>query len=339
MKVAIIGVTGYSGVELVRLLQGHKEIDLVSVHASQSIGCQLGDLLPHLRGICDLPIKSVDATAIMEEADLVVFATPSGMSKDLARPFIAADFPLIDLSGDFRLPAKDYEKWYGQSAADSQQQALFTYGLSEWADIRGKKFISNPGCYATATSLALMPILDLIELDQIIVDAKSGLTGAGKKLAESSHFAHVHENYQTYKLNQHQHIPEIMQNLQSVNPKVPHIQFSTSLLPINRGIVATCYLRLKGGKTMEDVNRSMDLAYADKPFIRLQEGSLPDLHQVIGSNFVDIGWVYNPVTEVITLASVLDNLIKGAAGQAIQNLNLMYGFPETEGLALAPTYI
>lgn len=341
MKVSIIGVTGYSGLELLRILQGHKELEVVSVHASQSVGQKLSDLLPHLRGICDLVIEDFDAQVIMAKSDLVFFATPSGLSKDLAGPFIAAGFPLIDLSGDFRLPAATYQKWYGQEAAKDEELAIFTYGLSEWADLAGKNFIANPGCYATAVSLALMPLLaaEVIEETGIIVDAKSGLTGAGKKLAETSHFANVHENYRTYKLNQHQHIPEIMQNLQAVNPQVPHIQFSTSLLPINRGIVATAYVRLKPGKTVEDTAIAFEQAYRGRPFVRPLGSCLPDLHQVIGSNFVDIGWIYNPVTGILTLVAVLDNLVKGAAGQAVQNFNLMYDLPETMGLDLPPLYI
>lgn len=339
MKVAIIGVTGYSGLELLRLLAHHPQVEVVSVHASQSVGSKLADLLPHLQQSYDLTIEEVNSENIMSSADLVFLATPSGLSKDLAGDFIEAGFPVIDLSGDFRLPAATYRKWYGRESATPEYLSQFTYGLSEWADVKGKQFIANPGCYATAVSLSLLPLLDMIEEKQIIVDAKSGLTGAGKKLAETSHFANVHENYQTYKLNHHQHIPEIMQSLQGLNPDIPYIQFSTSLLPINRGIVATSYLRLKKGRRSEEVKEAFEACYANRPFIRLKGEQLPDLHQVIGSNFVDIGWVYNPVTEVLTVMTVLDNLVKGAAGQAIQNLNGMYGFPETAGLDLLPHYI
>lgn len=339
MKVAIVGVTGYSGLELLRLLEHHPDVEVVSVHASQSVGSKLTELLPHLQKSYDLIIEEVDSEKIISTADLVFLATPSGLSKTLAGDFVEKGFPVIDLSGDFRLPASTYQKWYGQTAAPTEQLEVFTYGLSEWADVKGKRFIANPGCYATAVSLSLLPLMNIVEEKQIIVDAKSGLTGAGKKLAETSHFANVHENYQTYKLNHHQHIPEIMQSLKQVHPDVPYIQFSTSLLPINRGIVATFYLTLKKGKTAEDVEKAYLDCYQDKPFVRLTGKELPNLHQVIGSNFVDIGWVYNPVTEVLTVMAVLDNLVKGAAGQAIQNLNLMYGFPETAGLNLLPTYI
>ena len=178
----------------------------------------------------------------------------------------------------------------------------------------------------------------LIETDSVIVDAKSGLTGAGKALSESSHFVNVHDNYVTYKLNHHQHIPEIVQSLQNFNPEMPEIQFSTSLLPVNRGIMATVYCKLKKDVTVADVASAFTKAYSDKPFVRVQD-SLPELHNVIGSNFTDIGFAYNEKTNVLTVISVIDNLLKGAAGQAVQNLNLMQGWDETEGLLMTPSYL
>ena len=178
----------------------------------------------------------------------------------------------------------------------------------------------------------------LIETDSVIVDAKSGLTGAGKALSESSHFVNVHDNYVTYKLNHHQHIPEIVQTLQTFNPEMPEIQFSTSLLPVNRGIMASVYCKLKKDVTVSDVASAFTKAYSDKPFVRVQD-SLPELHNVIGSNFTDIGFAYNEKTNVLTVISVIDNLLKGAAGQAVQNLNLMQGWDETEGLLMTPSYL
>ena len=216
----------------------------------------------------------------------------------------------------------------------------FTYALAELTDFKGKKFIANPGCYATATELALLPLVKekLIDVNSIIVDAKSGLTGAGKVLSESSHFVNVHDNYVTYKLNRHQHIPEIVQELKRFDNNLEHIQFSTSLLPVNRGIMATCYVTLKQTLNNEAVSKIYQDLYADKPFVRLQQ-DLPELHNVIGSNFCDIGFAYNPVTNVLTVISVIDNLVKGAAGQAVQNLNLMMGWDETEGFPMTPSYL
>ena len=340
MKVSIVGITGYSGLELVRILNHHRKAELVSVYATKEIGTRLSDIYPYLQRICDLKIQAFDSQAIMNEADLVIFATPSGVAKELAQDFLAADFPVIDISGDHRLPAKTYEKWYKKAPAKQSELDKFTYGLAEFTAVKGKKFIANPGCYATAAELALLPLIKagVVDLDSIIVDAKSGLTGAGKALSESSHFVNVHDNYVTYKLNRHQHIPEIVQELQLFDKDLQHLQFSTSLLPVNRGIMATCYVKLKKALTKAEIDQIYDACYADKAFVRMQE-DLPELHNVIGSNFTDIGFAYNEVTNVLTVVSVIDNLIKGAAGQAIQNLNLMMGFDETEGLLTSPSYL
>lgn len=340
MKVSIVGITGYSGLELVRLLNHHKKAKLVSVYATKEIGTRLSDRYPYLQSICDLTIQAFDSQAIMKEADAVIFATPSGVAKELAGDFLAADFPVIDISGDHRLPAKTYEKWYQKPAAKQTDLDKFTYGLAEFTDVKGKKFIANPGCYATATELALLPLIKAgtADLNSIIVDAKSGLTGAGKGLSESSHFVNVHDNYVTYKLNRHQHIPEIVQELQLFDSDFQHLQFSTSLLPVNRGIIATCYVKLKKALSEAEIDNIYADCYADKAFVRMQK-SLPELHNVIGSNFTDIGFAYNEVTNVLTVVSVIDNLVKGAAGQALQNLNLMMGFDETEGLLTSPSYL
>ena len=340
MKVSIVGITGYSGLELVKILNNHKKVELVSIHATKEVGRRLSDVYPYLTDVCDLDIEAYDAEKIMKKADLVFFATPSGVASSLAEEFVLADFPIIDLSGDHRLPADVYQEWYKKSPAKQSVLNKFTYALSEYTDVKDKKFIANPGCYATATELALIPLVasGLIETDSVIVDAKSGLTGAGKALSESSHFVNVHDNYVTYKLNHHQHIPEIVQSLQNFNPEMPEIQFSTSLLPVNRGIMATVYCKLKKDVTVADVASAFTKAYSDKPFVRVQD-SLPELHNVIGSNFTDIGFAYNEKTNVLTVISVIDNLLKGAAGQAVQNLNLMQGWDETEGLHMTPSYL
>ena len=311
MKISIVGITGYSGLELVKILNNHKKVELVSIHATKEVGRRLSDVYPYLTGVCDLEIEAYDAEKIMQKADLVFFATPSGVSSLLAEEFVLADFPIIDLSGDHRLPADVYQEWYKKSPAKQSILNKFTYALSEYADMKDKKFIANPGCYATATELALIPLVavSLIETESVIVDAKSGLTGAGKALSESSHFVNVHDNYVTYKLNHHQHIPEIVKTLQVFNPEMPEIQFSTSLLPVNRGIMATVYCKLKKGVTVADVASAFTKAYDDKPLVRVQD-SLPELHNVIGSNFTDIGFAYNEKTNVLTVISVIDNLIR-----------------------------
>ena len=340
MKVAIVGVTGYSGLELVRLLHHHPKVEIGSIHATKEVGKNLSEIYPHLLGFCDLEIQAFDPEKIMAQTDLVFFATPSGIAKEMAAVFVENDFPVIDLSGDHRLPARTYQKWYQKEPASQDILDKFVYGLAEHTDLNGVKFIANPGCYATATELALVPLVKagVIEPDSIIVDAKSGLTGAGKGLAESSHFVNVHDNYVTYKLNHHQHIPEIVQTLQAYDEDIESIQFSTSLLPVNRGIMATVYVKLKQALTDEKLWEIFQKDYADKPFVRLHK-SLPNLHTVLDSNFTDIGFAYNPTTNVLTVISVIDNLIKGAAGQAVQNLNLMFGFDEKAGLDTGPAYL
>ncbi|HFR3206651.1 TPA: N-acetyl-gamma-glutamyl-phosphate reductase [Streptococcus suis] len=340
MKVSIVGVTGYSGLELVRILKSHPHVNVVSIYATKEVGQDISNIFPHLENVNDLQVTAFDAEKIMEESELVFFATPSGIAKDYAEDFIQAGFPLIDLSGDHRLPSSDYQKWYQRTPAKDEVIESFTYGLSEFADVKGKKFIANPGCYATATELALIPLLaaKIVDVNSIIIDAKSGLSGAGKNPNASSHFVHVNANYVTYKLNQHQHIPEIVQTLQGFDASLNYIQFSTSLLPVNRGIVATCYLKLTKELTNQDIESIYQGAYAHKPFVRVK-AQIPSLSQVIGSNYTDIGFDYNPVTKVLTVVAVLDNLVKGAAGQAVQNMNLMFGFEETTGLLAAPAFI
>lgn len=340
MKVSVVGVTGYSGLELVKILENHPDAELVSVYATKEVGQELSYIYPHLDEVTTLKVEAFDAEKIMSEADLVFFATPSGIAKDYAHYFVEADFPFIDLSGDHRLPAETYQKWYQKTPAKTEVLEQFTYGLSEFTDLKGKHHIANPGCYATATELALIPLLkaQVIDLESIIVDAKSGLSGAGKNPTSASHFVHVHDNYVTYKLNQHQHIPEIVQTLQSYEPNLSHIQFSTSLIPVARGIVATLYLKLTADLTENELLEIYQKAYENKPFVRVKS-HLPHLHHVIGSNYTDIGLSYNPLTQVLTVVAVLDNLVKGAAGQAVQNMNLMFGFTETAGLLAAPAFI
>ncbi|MEB7433606.1 N-acetyl-gamma-glutamyl-phosphate reductase [Staphylococcus pasteuri] len=340
MRISIVGITGYSGLELVRLIQSHNHLEVVSIHATQSTGTKLSEIYPHLKGICDLVIKPFDARYIMKHADLVVFATPSGIASQLSSYFINYPFPVVDISGDHRLPPDDYQLWYKKEAVSLDIQEQFTYSLPEFSNIKNQKFISNPGCYATAVELALIPLVKdkLIQLDSIIVDAKSGLSGAGKNPTTTSHFVNINNNYITYKLNEHQHIPEILQMLKKYDKNLQNIQFSTSLIPVNRGIISTIYCKLNSDIHPSKIKLSYDSAYKDKYFIRIVN-NMPQLTDVIGSNFVNIGFKYNKSMNILTIMVVLDNLIKGASGQALQNINLMYGFDETEGLRTLPSIV
>lgn len=341
-KIAIIGISGYSGLELLRLLHGHSEVSVVGVYGTSTIGEKLTALFPKLQPFPEyagLIIKQFDAAEIMATADLVFFATPAGIAASYAADFINADFPVIDLSGDFRLkdPAL-YEKWYGKPASHAPLLAKADYVLADF-DIPKTAYISNPGCYATATLLSLAPLYkeSLIQYDSVIVDAKSGLSGAGKKLTDSSHFVNANENVSMYKLNQHQHIPEIVNQLTTWQDKTLPIQFSTSLIPVNRGIFVSTYVKLAAGVPFEAVREAYEKTYADCYFVNVcEDGYLPDLHHVVGTNFTAIGLGYNSLTNTLTVVTVIDNLVKGAAGQAIQNMNHFFNFDEKAGLDLLP---
>lgn len=342
MKVSIVGVTGYSGIELVRYLTNHPYVDIASIHGHRSTNETIDEVLPHMKQLNSLPIEAIHSERIMEASDLVFFATPSGISKQYAPIFIKEDFPLIDLSGDLRLKETGvYEKWYKMPAIDSQWLQEVDYGLAEYRTNPKAKWIANPGCYATATELSLAPLLinQSIELDSVIVDAKSGLSGAGKNFSTATHYVQAHDNMTLYKMNQHQHIPEIMQQLQIWEPEMPRVQFSTSLIPVTRGIFVTTYVKAKKKFSDEELIQLYLDCFADHPFIRIQSlGVYHSLKQVIGTNYCDIGLAYNKATNVITIVTVIDNLGKGAAGQAIQNLNIYAGFDEQTGLTNLPVY-
>ncbi|MGX7244246.1 N-acetyl-gamma-glutamyl-phosphate reductase [Enterococcus quebecensis] len=342
MKVSIIGVTGYSGLELLRYFRQHPFVEVVSIHSHSMNKKSFGDVNPHLQQLITLPLEEINPEKIMEESDLVLLATPSGISKELALPFIEADFPVIDLSGDFRLKKQgEYEKWYASTAAPNNLIQKFDYGLAEYRQYPQSKWIANPGCYATAAQLSLAPLLieDKILLDSIVVDAKSGISGAGKGLSQSTHFSETHDNMTLYKMNTHQHIPEIIQQLQIWEPKIKAIQFSTTLIPVTRGIFLTTYAKLKQPISDEKLVQLYEEHFEKNPFIRIQKAShYPVLKQVIGSNYCDIGLAYNQETNMITIVTVIDNLGKGAAGQAIQNLNILAGFDEKCGLDNLPIY-
>lgn len=342
MKVSIVGVTGYSGLELIRYLRQHPQVELVSIHSHSVHKKSISEINPHLKNILSLSLEAFNADEIMAQSDLVFFATPSGISKDLVAPFVEAGFPVIDLSGDFRLTSiGTYERWYGTASAPLDLIDKFDYGLAESRNKPQAIWIANPGCYATAAELTLAPLLEknLIQLDSIIIDGKSGFSGAGKGLSQKTHFTEANENMSVYKVNQHQHIPEIVQQLKVWSPAVEAIQFSTSLIPVTRGIFLTTFAKANQKLNNHELVEVYQNYYQDKKFIRIQTANqFPELKQVIGSNYCDIGVTYNQRTNIISAVTVIDNLGKGAAGQAVQNLNIMAGFPEELGLDTVPIY-
>lgn len=344
MNVAIVGVTGYSGTVLYTLLANHPAVDDIKLYGHSDEGKNgdvryLDELIAGFHGQ-HVKLQKFDATQIMADNDAVFFATSAGVTSQLAIPFVEADFPVIDLSGDFRLPDPAvYEKWYHKPAAPAVDLAKASYNLAD-VDQPQTNYVANPGCYATATLLGLAPMVqaDLIDSDTIIVDAKSGTSGAGKKLTQISHFTEVNDNLQLYGLNTHKHIPEIVAQLKKWNDKVNAIQFSTTLLPLTTGLMASIYAKVNPGVTQEALMTAFETTYANHPFIHVLDGQTPTLKQVVGTNNCDIGVVFNPITQTVMVISVIDNLIKGAAGQAIQNFNHLFNLDETAGLPTLPVF-
>lgn len=343
MKVSIIGTTGYGGGELLRLLINHPVFNVYSIH-STSEGQPISDIYPHFSNVFEEKLKKLDIKELSQEVDIVFFATPSGVSSKLVKYFTDSKTKIVDLSGDLRLKnGQAYKNWYKHDPADSVILQEAIYGLSEWnkENIVKGKIIANPGCYPTATLLGLAPVVKekLINPATIIVDAKSGVTGAGRSPSRISHYAEINDNLNIYKVNEHQHIPEIEQQLQQWNSQVTPITFSTHLVPIGRGIMATIYGQMMKSQTTEELIALYEEMYRHHPFIRIRkQGQFPAVKEVRGSNFCDIGLHVDERTGRVTIVSVIDNLMKGAAGQAVQNANLIAGLDEKLGLEIIPLY-
>ncbi|WP_100404889.1 N-acetyl-gamma-glutamyl-phosphate reductase [Bacillus solitudinis] len=344
MKIGIVGATGYGGAELLRLLNHHPEVNKVVLYSSSKQGMHIHESYPHLAEIYDQPLEAIDASKIGKEVDVVFLATPPGVSAEWSEKIAEAGSQVIDLSGDLRLGNRDvYEKWYQRPAAGESIINQAVYGLSEWnrAEIKDAKVISNPGCYPTATLLGLAPLVKekLIEVDSIIVDAKSGTSGAGRSATPITHFSEMNENFKIYQINKHKHLPEIEQMLQVWDPSIPTITFQPHLVPMVRGIMATIYAKAKKPITEQALRHLYKENYKTEKFVRIRpEGAFPATKEVFGSNYCDIGVTYDERTGRITVVSVIDNVVKGAAGQAIQNMNIMNGLNEEAGLSFSPVY-
>jgi N-acetyl-gamma-glutamyl-phosphate reductase len=335
MNISIIGATGYSGVELVRLLLQHPEANVVSLFASSQAGKEMTGVFPHLTKLVNHSLESID---IEKTAEWVFIATPSGVSSKLVPDLLAAGRKVIDLSGDFRLPKQTYETWYGKQTATEADLSKAVYGLPEWfaEQIPNAQFISNPGCYPTAASLGLAPALPYIDPKSIIIDAKSGVSGAGRSVNLGTHFGEVNENISAYKVGKHQHTPEIEQTLQRIGGEEVIISFTPHLVPMTRGILCTMYATITKEVDFQELYES---TYEGKPFVRVRaKNSYPKTKEVFGSNYCDIAVHVDPRTNRLIVLSVIDNVVKGASGQAVQNMNLMAGLDETTGLKLSPVY-
>jgi N-acetyl-gamma-glutamyl-phosphate reductase len=344
LRAAIVGSTGYGGVELIRFLLNHPSVEITSVISSSTAGTPIAEGFPHLTEIMVDDLDDVDVPLIHSKADVVFTATPSGVSTVLVPKLLDAGLKVIDLSGDFRIRSRSvYETWYKHQPAEDAYLQKATYGLAEIYDknVKGASFISNPGCYPTATLLGLIPALKSgwIDPKTIIIDAKSGVSGAGRKVGLGVHYAEINENFVAYKINKHQHIPEIEQVLSDEAGHEVVTTFTTHLVPMTRGIMCTMYAQLNKMHTVEEVIELYREFYKGRRFVRIRnEGKWPATKEVWGSNYCDIGFAVDERTNRLTIISVIDNVVKGAAGQAIQNLNLMMDWEETLGLELTPVY-
>ena len=340
IQAGIIGATGYAGAELVRLLLSHPEVTLSALGSKSFAGQVISEIYPSLLGQCDA--LCVDNDRVIEQSDVVFACLPHGLSQETAALCAAAGKRFIDLGADFRLTSEaDYTEWYGGAFLDKDLHDTAVYGLPELfrETIRDARLIANPGCYPTSAGLGLYPALKrgLIESDGIIVDSKSGVTGAGREPTDTNHFCAVNEGFAPYKVAAHRHTPEIEQTLSLAAGKRIKITFVPHLLPVNRGIVSTMYARLKLGVTESKVRDIYEEYYDNEPFVRLlPAGRAANLRYVTGSNFCDISLHIDRRTATLVVVSCLDNMIKGAAGQAVQNMNLACGLPETTGLTAVP---
>ncbi|MFP7492733.1 N-acetyl-gamma-glutamyl-phosphate reductase [Terribacillus saccharophilus] len=345
MKVAIIGGTGYGAVELLRLLHIHPYAEVQAIISHSSAGKSLTSLYPHTDGFIEGNMETFDVAALKEKVDFAFFAAPPGVSRDLLPPLADAGIRCVDLAGDFRLKDPSvYKRWYNEDPAPPQLLEKAVYGLPEWnkSSIAEADFVANPGCYPTASLLGLLPAVhnSLINPASIIIDAKSGLSGAGKSPSAVAHYSEINENMKAYKLGTHKHIPEIEQLLAEAGGAAAQpISFSTQLVPMTRGIMATIYADLQKDITETELLESYKNYYSSHPFVRLRQlGEWPATKEVATSNFCDIGLYLDKRTNRMTVVSVIDNLVKGAAGQAIQNMNIMQGWEQTTGLWMLPVY-
>ena len=339
IKIAIVGGTGYTGVELLRLLAQHPKAELRAITSRKEAGTKVADMFPSLRGRYDLAFSDA-ADAELRACDVVFFATPHGVAMAQARELVGAGVRIIDLAADFRLADPGvFERWYKMPHSCTELLAESVYGLPEMnrEAIRKARIVGNPGCYPTAALLGFLPLVEagLVDTDHLIADCKSGVSGAGRKAELNLAFAEAADNFAAYAVGGHRHMPEIVQGLNRVSKTPVKLAFTPHLVPMIRGILATLYAPLK--RTDVDLQALYEKRYAGEPFIDvMRPGSSPDTRSVRASNTIRIA-VHRPQgTDLALVLAAEDNLVKGAAGQAIQNMNLMFGLPETTGLGALP---
>ncbi len=335
IKVGVVGATGYTGEELIEVLLRNNSIELTSLTAIVEKTEKFSVLFPRFRGKTELVCSNLDIDEVCSKTDIVFLALPHTVSMKIAPEFMKKGKKIIDLSADYRLPKEVYEKWYNTSHADIENLPKYVYGLPEInrKKIKEASLISNPGCFPTGIILSLFPVIDKIKKEglDVIIDSKTGVTGAGRKALIPILFGEVDGNFKTYKVNEHQHMPEMEYILSQVAGEKVTINFIPHLLPVRRGIFSTIYIKHKGLPSGEEIHKIYEDRYKDEFFVRVRPyGTMPELKDVVGNNFCDIG--VKVAGGLLIIVSVIDNLLKGASGQAVQNMNIMCGIEETAGL-------
>jgi N-acetyl-gamma-glutamyl-phosphate reductase len=343
IKVAIFGASGYTGQELTRILCGHPKVELVAITSRRYAGQSVAEVFPYLYGLTKVKYQNSSPADIAKICDVVFLALPHGVSMTIAPVFVGAGKKVIDLSADYRLrDIAVYEKWYAKhTSADLFKDAV--YGIPELyrKEIKQKQLIANPGCYPTSIILAMAPALKnkLVDVNTIIADSASGVSGAGRDPQIGSLFCEVDGGFKAYKVGKHRHTPEIEQELNALAGVNFAISFTPHLLPVKRGILSTIYANLKKEISLGELHTVYSSFYANEKFVRISSaGSYPNIYSVCGSNYCDIGLAIDQRTNRMIIISAIDNLIKGAAGQAVQNMNIVCGLPEDAGLQSAPVF-
>ena len=344
VKVGIIGATGYAGGELVRLLINHPQAEIKWYGSRSYIDKKYCEVYQNFFQIVDDVCMDDNMEALADEVDVIFTATPQGFCASLVNEGILNKVKVIDLSADFRIKdVATYEKWYGIKHQSPQFIKEAVYGLSEInrEDIRSARLLANPGCYPTCSTLSIYPLAKegLIDMNTVIIDAKSGTSGAGRGAKVDNLYCEVNENIKAYGVATHRHTPEIEEQLSYASGEQVLLNFTPHLVPMNRGILITAYAALKKTVTYDEVKAVYDMYYANEKFVRVLEKDVcPQTKWVEGSNYVDVNFKIDPRTNRIIMMGAMDNLVKGAAGQAVQNMNLMFGLKESEGLELVPMF-
>lgn len=343
LKVAIVGASGYTGVELIRLLLNHPQVEITCVTSRQNAGASIDSVFPSLAGRIDLTFDPVDVDTIIRKSDFVFTALPHKAAMAVVPAFLHAGKKVVDLSADYRLHDVDvYEAWYDKhTSPELLDEAV--YGLPELyrQQVVDARLVANPGCYPTSIALGLAPLLEnnLIDAASLIIDSKSGTSGAGRSAKVGSLYCEVNEGFKAYGVASHRHTPEIEQTLGQLAGKPVQVSFTPHLLPVNRGILSTCYASLVQPMDTAQLQQLYAQRYADETFVRVHpQGELPNILHVRGSNYCNIGVVSDKRTGRVIIVSVIDNLLKGAASQAVQNMNLMQAWSEDSGLRDLPLY-